>query len=204
MKVENFKKALAKRAEVSYELIEERFDPEFAGVKTLVELIEDNSCISNIINCFCDWEETKEGWTFWKDLKKVLRSIDDGFVENSVEPKNDILFKVGVKYEFRDEPGWAKFLLHIPEAKEDERLVFVCYDGSTHVTCEDGKKFIDSIGETDVLPKEYKEPEPYEYWINVYHRFTSQGYTSETEADEADEYMSDERIDCVCIKRCNP
>ena len=82
MKLENFKIALTKATDVSYELLKERFRSKWSSYRTVVELIEGCECAGSVISDLCDWEETKEGWKSWYAIQNSLFGINDDVVEN--------------------------------------------------------------------------------------------------------------------------
>jgi len=78
-------------------------------------------------------------------------------------------FEVGKKYRFRGLEGWAKFLMHVPEAKEDSRAVFVTDTGRTLLRYENGSFYRpNAINEWDILPEEYTEPKKVTYYQAVF------------------------------------
>jgi hypothetical protein len=81
MKLENFKRALVEKTNITYELLEERFDSHFAGYDTLKELISDKERAEKVIDWLCDWDDTDEGWNFWLCREHNLLGVDDDIVE---------------------------------------------------------------------------------------------------------------------------
>ena len=121
--------------------------------------------------------------------------------------EKEIKFEVGKKYRFRDGEGWAKCLMHVPEAIYIERLVFITNKGCIISRCEDGrvsepKELTANLHEAvdrwlDILPIEYKEPRKFKYWVNVYSSGIGGDYASKEEANKS---ADSSRIACVCIE----
>ena len=120
--------------------------------------------------------------------------------EDQTQPLKPHDFEEGIRYQFREHEGWAKFVIYIPEAIEDERLVFITDLGDVITRCITGGCHMNTNSSDDIIPKEYEDP-AYEYWINVYPNHTSEGHRSRNKADKA---AGSNRIDCVCIKRGRP
>ena len=84
MKLENFKQALAEKTNITYELLEEKFDPDYYdGCNTLETLITEMSFASEVIGYFCDWHKTPENKSgVWNSAYRALRRINDATVES--------------------------------------------------------------------------------------------------------------------------
>lgn len=119
--------------------------------------------------------------------------------EDQTQPLKPHDFEEGIRYQFREHEGWAKFVTHIPEAQEHTRLVFITDTGDVITRYTTGRwcNNTGSNNPTDVMPKEYEDP-AYEYHINVYPNHISEGHPSR---DKADRMAKPNRIDCVCIRR---
>jgi hypothetical protein len=81
MKLENFKRALVEKTNITYELLEERFDPDFAGCDTLEELISNKEKAAEVIDWLCFWDDTDEEYKFWLFNWESLLGVDDDVVE---------------------------------------------------------------------------------------------------------------------------
>ena len=92
MKLANFKRALAEKTNIPYELLEERFDPKFARKPYLENLIGSKRCAGGVILALCDWNNhTLEKTKFLASIEASLRGIDDDTVE-SWPPNKDRFF----------------------------------------------------------------------------------------------------------------
>lgn len=112
-------------------------------------------------------------------------------------------FVVGTKYMFRHKKKdvWAKFVAYVPEAYIGQRSVFVCDGGSIILRCDNGRVYDSPDRSYDVIPEEYKEPEEFEYFINIYPQGNTIGkcvlWDNEKAADRA---AKPGRIACIRIK----
>ena len=93
MKLENFKRALAEKTNVSYELLEERFDQKHAEYYSLENLIGSKKSAGGVILALCDWNNhTLEKTKFLASMEASLRGITDDIVE-SWPPNKDRFLK---------------------------------------------------------------------------------------------------------------
>ena len=72
MKIEDFKKELEGKTDITYELVKERFNPEFSGYSSLYKLITNYKCTYNIIEDLCSWGGTPEGKSYWSEVRDSL------------------------------------------------------------------------------------------------------------------------------------
>lgn len=75
MKLSEFK-AMCSFAEVSYELIKERFDPLGIGYTSLESLVKHTSCASAVLQVAFYWHQSDEGWGFWSNVCRYMENIE--------------------------------------------------------------------------------------------------------------------------------
>ena len=68
MKVSEFKKVLEIETQVTYEKLQERFDPDFSECDNLEELIKNKESAASIIEWAFEWGETEEGHNYWSKI----------------------------------------------------------------------------------------------------------------------------------------
>jgi hypothetical protein len=107
-------------------------------------------------------------------------------------------FEVGKKYCFRKSKGWAKCVAHVPEAKENYRVVFVTDAGYILTTTKTGNLWVNQTSDNYVIPVEYQEHRKFKYWVNVYPHGVGKGHASRRGADK--NASSSSRIACVYIE----
>lgn len=87
----------------------------------------------------------------------------------------------------------AKFLLHIPEAADDSKVVILMESGVVTTTTECGRRVKSAINPTLTMA-----PKKRVVWVNMYDcASNSFGYATKEEADRA---LSRDRIACVRVE----
>ena len=145
MKLANFKRALVEKTNVPYELLEERFDPEWSNTSSLEDLIRNRNYINQVLAWLCDWNATPEKHSFWLNITNTLRNIGDASIE-SWPPNKDRFFNT--KWDARNwtedqKSEWQKAMFS---------LGFTWASGDTHVRLLDSEIYYINVGNISAGP----------------------------------------------------